>query len=62
MVAVARNFDLAVLKIDKTGLTPVTMGDSDQVKVGETVVREPAWVKTDGERWCRQRGTPQYGV
>lgn len=38
MVAVARNFDLAVLKIDKTGLTPVTMGDSDQVKVGETVV------------------------
>jgi serine protease Do len=38
VVAVARNFDLAVLKIDKTGLTPITMGDSDQVKVGETVV------------------------
>jgi serine protease Do len=38
VVAVARNFDLAVLKIDKTGLTPVTMGDSDHVKVGETVV------------------------
>jgi S1-C subfamily serine protease len=32
------NFDLPVLKIDKTGLTPVTMGDSDHVKVGETVV------------------------
>jgi serine protease Do len=38
VVAVARNFDLAVLKIDKTGLTPITMGDSDQVKVGETVI------------------------
>jgi serine protease Do len=38
VVAVARNFDLAVLKIDKTGLTPITMGNSDQVKVGETVV------------------------
>src|SRR3954454_21496967 len=38
VVAVARNFDLAVLKIDKAGLSPVTMGDSDQVKVGETVV------------------------
>ncbi|HZY13805.1 MAG TPA: trypsin-like peptidase domain-containing protein [Beijerinckiaceae bacterium] len=38
VVAVARNFDLAVLKIDKTGLSPVKMGDSDQVKVGETVV------------------------
>jgi S1-C subfamily serine protease len=38
VVAVARNFDLAVLKIEKTGLTPVTMGDSDHVKVGETVV------------------------
>jgi serine protease Do len=38
VVAVARNFGLAVLKIDKTGLSPVKMGDSDQVKVGETVV------------------------
>jgi len=38
VVAVARNFDLAVIKIDRTGLTPVTMGDSDQAKVGETVV------------------------
>jgi serine protease Do len=38
VVAVARNFDLAVVKIDKAGLTPVKMGDSDQVKVGETVI------------------------
>jgi serine protease Do len=38
VVAVARNFDLAVLKIDKTGLAPVKIGDSDQLKVGETVI------------------------
>lgn len=30
--------DLAVLKIDKTGLTPATLGNSDNVKVGEFVM------------------------
>ena len=30
--------DLAVLKIDKTGLTPATLGDSNNVKVGEFVM------------------------
>lgn len=30
--------DLAILKVDKTGLTPVEMGDSDQLKVGQTVI------------------------
>ncbi|HZZ29020.1 MAG TPA: trypsin-like peptidase domain-containing protein [Pirellulales bacterium] len=30
-------FDLAVLKIDAAGLTPVTWGDSDQLEVGEMV-------------------------
>ncbi|MCC2259726.1 trypsin-like peptidase domain-containing protein [Intestinimonas aquisgranensis] len=30
--------DIAVLKIDATGLTPVIIGDSDNVKVGEQVV------------------------
>ncbi|MBI2465553.1 trypsin-like peptidase domain-containing protein [Candidatus Shapirobacteria bacterium] len=30
--------DLAILKVDKTGLTPVTLGDSDQLKVGQTVI------------------------
>lgn len=30
--------DLAVLKIDKTGLTPATLGDSNQAKVGEFVM------------------------
>src|SRR3954451_2590968 len=38
VVAVARNFDIAVLKLDKTGLTPVIMGDSNQLTVGETVI------------------------
>lgn len=30
--------DLAILKVDKTGLTPVDMGDSDHLKVGQTVI------------------------
>ena len=30
--------DLAVLKIDKTGLTPATLGNSENVKVGEFVM------------------------
>lgn len=30
--------DLAVLKIEKTGLTPAALGDSDSVKVGEFVM------------------------
>lgn len=30
--------DLAVLKIDKTGLTPIEIADSDQVQVGETAI------------------------
>ena len=30
--------DIAVLKIDATGLTPVTIGDSDQLSVGDGVV------------------------
>jgi S1-C subfamily serine protease len=30
--------DIAVIRADKTGLTPATLGDSSQVKVGETVI------------------------
>lgn len=30
--------DLAILKVDKTGLAPVEMGDSDKLKVGQTVI------------------------
>lgn len=30
--------DLAILKVEKTGLVPVEMGDSDQLKVGQTVI------------------------
>jgi S1-C subfamily serine protease len=30
--------DLAILQIERTGLVPVTMGDSDKLKVGQTVI------------------------
>lgn len=30
--------DLAILKVDKNGLTPIIMGDSDNLKVGQLVV------------------------
>jgi len=30
--------DLAILKVDKSGLAPVVLGDSDQLKVGQTVI------------------------
>ena len=30
--------DLAILKINKTGLTPLPLGDSDHLKVGQTVI------------------------
>jgi S1-C subfamily serine protease len=30
--------DLAILKVDKTGLSTIELGDSDQLKVGQTVI------------------------
>lgn len=30
--------DLAILKVDRTGLKPVKLGDSDKLKVGQTVI------------------------
>lgn len=30
--------DMAILKVDKTGLTPLPMGDSDKIRVGQTVI------------------------
>lgn len=30
--------DLAILKVDKTGLSPLEMGDSDHLKVGQSVI------------------------
>lgn len=30
--------DLAILKVNKTGLTPLALGNSDQLKVGQTVI------------------------
>ena len=32
------SYDLAVLKVDRTGLTALTFGDSDQVAVGDSVI------------------------
>ncbi|MDO8106894.1 trypsin-like peptidase domain-containing protein [Isoptericola sp. b441] len=38
LVGYTTDYDLAVLKVDRTGLTPLTLGDSDQVVVGDPVV------------------------
>lgn len=38
LVGATTDYDLAVLKVDRTGLTPLTLGDSDQVVVGDPVV------------------------
>ena len=37
VVGYAEENDVAVIKIDATGLSPVTLGDSDSMKVGEAV-------------------------
>ena len=37
LIGSAKDNDVAVLKIEATGLTPVTLGDSDQLVVGEPV-------------------------
>jgi putative serine protease PepD len=46
LVASDSSSDIAVLKVDKTGLTPITVADSDDVVVGE---------------WCASIGSP-YGL
>lgn len=38
VVGYNQSCDLAVLKIDATGLTPIEFADSDEIKVGETAV------------------------
>lgn len=38
IIAYDTETDLAVLKVDKTGLTPATFGDSDELRVGELVI------------------------
>jgi len=38
LVGSEKSNDVAVLKIEATGLTPVTLGDSDQLVVGQTVM------------------------
>lgn len=38
LVGTDENSDIAVLKVDATGLTPATIGDSDKLSVGDTAV------------------------
>jgi len=38
IVGTTTDYDLAVIKIDKTGLTPLVLGDSDKVVVGDSVI------------------------
>ena len=38
VVGSTTDYDLAVLKVDKTGLTPLTLGDSDAMVVGDPVI------------------------
>ena len=38
IVGTSPGYDLAVLKVDKTGLPAVTLGDSDAVRVGDTAI------------------------
>lgn len=33
-----KNIDLAIIKINETGLTPISIGDSDEIVVGEEVI------------------------
>jgi len=47
---VGRNpeYDVAVVKVDRTGLPPVTLGDSDAVEVGDPVIAIGAPLGLDG--------------
>ena len=38
LVGSTTDYDLAVLKVDETGLTPLTLGDSDAMVVGDPVI------------------------
>jgi len=38
VVGATRDYDLAVLRVERTGLTPLVLGDSDEVVVGDQVV------------------------
>jgi putative serine protease PepD len=38
LVGTTSDYDLAVLKVDKTGLTPLVLADSDAVKVGDEAI------------------------
>ncbi len=48
VVGTTQDYDLAVVKIDRTGLQPLTLGDSDAVVVGDPVIAIGAPLGLDG--------------
>jgi putative serine protease PepD len=48
IVGTSPSYDLAVVKVDRTGLPALTLGDSDQVRVGDLVVAIGAPLGLDG--------------
>ncbi len=60
LVGATTDYDLAVLKVDRQGLTPLTLGDSDQVVVGDPVVAigAPLGPAGHGDDGHRQRAEP----
>lgn len=48
VVGTSPSYDLAVVKVDRSGLTALPLGDSDQVRVGDVVVAIGAPLGLDG--------------
>ncbi len=48
VVGTSQSYDLAVVKVDRTGLPTLLLGDSDQVRVGDVVVAIGAPLGLDG--------------
>ncbi len=48
VVGTSRSYDLAIVKVDRSGLPTLPLGDSDQVRVGDVVVAIGAPLGLDG--------------